>query len=75
MWIPKTVYERVPHFWMLIGILFVISAVFFGFDFPLSLAYLGIGLLCVVWSGCVIVLRTRRNKRTAEQAQSAEQVH
>lgn len=59
---------------MLIGVLFVISAVFFGFDYPLSLANLGIGLLCVVWSGCVILLRTHRDKRDAEQAQSAQPV-
>ena len=74
MWLPASVYERIPLFWLLIGVLFVAGAFYFGFSYPLSYTYLGLGLLCVIWSGCVIGLRMRRNRHDAQQAQSAEQV-
>ncbi|MDA0705765.1 MAG: hypothetical protein O2805_03890 [Proteobacteria bacterium] len=62
MWLPSSVYERLPQFWMLVGILLICGAVYIGFDFSLSGTYLAVGMLSVVWSGCVMVLRARRRK-------------
>jgi hypothetical protein len=73
MWLPSSVYERIPQFWMLIGILFICGAVYLGFDFALSGTYLAVGLLSVIWSGCVMVLRARRKTSTEGATQSTEQ--
>lgn len=72
MWLPASVYERIPHFWMLIGVLFVAGAFYFGFNYTPSYTYMGLGLLCVIWSGFVIVLRTRRKQRAVDQLQSED---
>jgi hypothetical protein len=73
MWLPNSVYERIPQFWMLVGILFICGAVYLGFDYALSGTYLAVGMLSVIWSGCVMVLRARRRKGTEGATPSAEQ--
>lgn len=80
MWLPTPIYERVPQFWLLIGLLFISSGVYLGFDYRLSFAYLFVGMLCIVWSITILIRRTQfRNKPVPtlrgddEQAQAAEQ--
>ena len=58
---------------MLVGILFICGAVYIGFDYALSGTYLAVGMLSVIWSGCVMVLRARRRKGTQGTSQSTEQ--
>lgn len=81
MWLPTPIYERVPQFWLLLGLLFMSSGVYLGFEYRLSFAYLFVGMLCIAWSFTILVRRSRfRNKpiRTIhddeQKAQSAEQV-
>jgi hypothetical protein len=79
MWLPTPIYERIPQFWLLLGLLFVSSGLYLGFDYRLSFAYLFVGALCVAWSVTVLVRRSRfRNKPIQtmvgdeEQSQQAE---
>jgi hypothetical protein len=59
MWLPTPVYERVPQFWILLGLLFMSSGTYLGFDYSLSFLYFAVGLVCVVWSGFIFVRRAR----------------
>jgi len=76
MRIPKPIYERMPHFWLLLGILFMSSGTFLGFDFGLSFVYFGVGFLCCMWSMRIFTMRLRDRKapqQTQHQAEPAEQ--
>ena len=64
MWLPTPVYERIPQFWFLVGLLFIADGLYLGIDFPISLGYIAIGLVsCVYGIGIAILrLRYRRNR-------------
>ena len=66
MWVPAPVYERIPQFWFLLGLLFMASGVFLGFEYGLSFVYIGVGLACCGWSAWILVTRLR--PRTDDQA-------
>lgn len=59
MWLPTPIYERLPQFWLLLGLLFMSSGTYLGFDYELSFVYFGVGAICVVWSIAVVVKRSR----------------
>jgi hypothetical protein len=58
MWLPTPIYERIPQFWLLLGLLFMTSGTYLGFDFSLSFFYFGVGLFCVIWSISKFVMRS-----------------
>jgi hypothetical protein len=57
MWLPSPVYERVPQFWLLMGLLFFTFGLYLGFEFQLVFVYLGLGALCIARSVWVFVTR------------------
>jgi hypothetical protein len=59
MWLPTPIYERVPQFWLLLGLLFMTSGTYLGFEYMLSFAYFGVGAFCAVWSVMLFVKRAR----------------
>ena len=63
MWIPASIYERLPHFWLIVGIVMMVSAIYLGFDYRWSTYYFGGGFICCLWSITIIVARTRRRNR------------
>ena len=73
MWLPSSIYERIPQFWMLMGLMFFAFGLYLGFEYQLIFAYLAIGALCVVRS--LWLFLTRRMYRSkafdAEVAQQA----
>lgn len=70
MWIPAPIYERLPQFWLLLGLLFMASGVFLGFEYWLSFVYLGVGGCCCGWS--VWTLTTRLAHRRPANDAAAE---
>ena len=63
MWIPTPIYERIPQFWLLLGVLFMSSGVYLGFDYELTFLYFGTGVFCVVWGTRIILMcHIYRNK-------------
>jgi len=69
MWLPTPVYERVPQFWFLLGLLFIANGLYLGINFPISLVYIAIGLLCCAYGIGIAVVRMRyRNARTGERS-------
>lgn len=69
MWIPTPIYERIPQFWLLLGLLFMSSGTYLGFDYSLSFAYFGVGFACCVWSLWVYALRIRGRREIKDQQQ------
>jgi len=70
MWIPTPIYERIPQFWLLLGLLFMSSGVYLGFDYELTFLYFGTGVFCVVWGARIFVMRhIYRNKPQDESFQ------
>ena len=73
MWLPSTIYERIPQFWLLMGLMFFAFGLYLGFEYQLIFAYLGLGVLCVGRS--IWLFQTRRMFRAkafdAEVAQQA----
>ncbi len=76
MWIPTPIYERIPQFWLLLGLLFITSGAFLGFEYKLTFVYFGVGFICCMWSMWIFTMRLRGRKapqQTQHQAESAEQ--
>lgn len=68
MWLPTPVYERVPDFWILMGLLFFSLGLYIGFDYELIFAYLAVGLGCILrgmW--CFITRWSFRSKKEQKQ--------
>ena len=57
MFIPTSIYERLPQFWLLLGLLFMSSGTYLGFDYSLSFLYFGVGFVCCLWSMWIFTKR------------------
>ena len=64
MWLPTPLYERIPQFWFLLGLLFIANGLYVGLDIPIALASVIAGSgCCAVGIGVTILrLRVRQNK-------------
>lgn len=67
MWLPTPVYERIPQFWFLMGLLFIANGLYLGIDFAISLVYIAVGILCCAFGmGIGLIRMSHRKKRSAE---------
>jgi len=66
MWLPTPIYERIPQFWFLLGLLFISIGLYVGLDFPLFFAYIIVGFLCCVHG--IGIFLVRQFYRTPEAA-------
>ena len=69
MWLPAQIYERVPQFWLLLGLLFFAFGLYLGFEFELIFAYIALGALCVARSIWVFLARRMYRSQPAEPEQ------
>lgn len=62
MYLPDSLYERAPHYWVFIGLLLVVLGVYLGVQLNTSFMYLGVGLglLSCAWGVRILVRRTRK---------------
>ncbi len=67
MWIPTPIYERIPQFWLLLGLLFMSSGTYLGFDYWLTFVYFGFGFVCALWSIRIFVMRAIHRSRLRQQ--------
>ena len=74
MWIPTPIYERIPQFWLLLGLLFMSAGTYLGFDYKLSFLYFGVGFVCCIWSLWIFTMRLkhRGQERQFEVSPRAE---
>jgi len=48
MLVPDSLYSRIPHIWLSIGLVFLVIGLAAGPDFRLFYAYLVLGLVCLI---------------------------
>jgi len=69
MWLPASIYERVPQFWLLLGLLFFAFGLYLGFEFELIFAYLALGALCIAHSAWVFHVRRKQRSKGTQSKQ------
>ncbi len=73
MWIPDPIYERIPQFWLLLGLLFISLGLYIGFEFELIFFYLALGVLSIARGAGIQMMRLRyREKRQEPEAQPTD---
>ena len=59
MWIPEPIYEKIPHFWFLSGIMFISTGLYLGFEYSTTILYVGLGAVCCLCGIGIFTLRVR----------------
>ena len=72
MWLPTPIYERVPQFYILVGILFMTDGVYLGFDRVYAFYYIGLGIACSLYGVSLHVVR-KRFRQVGSSADVADQ--
>ncbi len=62
MWLPKPVYERIPQFYFLVGLLFMANGLYLGFEFVLSFYYIGFGLISCCYGVAIFMMRLQNRQ-------------
>ena len=59
MWLPSPVYERAPHYWILLGLLLIITGSYLGLQGTTIYLYLGVpvGVASCAWGIRVLMRR------------------
>lgn len=68
MWLPKPIYEGLPYIYIAFGILFLLGSTYLGFSHPSSIAYGGLGVVCILTG---VFIRDRRHEARSQQAAAA----
>jgi hypothetical protein len=74
MWLPSKLYERLPLWWILVGLLFMLSALYLGLDYGPAYGYLGLGVGCSVFGLLITIWRAqhRSDKSTNDRSDTVE---
>ena len=72
MWLPQTLYKRLPVIWLLAGVAFIAAAFYMTFAYQWSIWYFGAGISCLAWSALLYLVRSRRYKKAAGDESTAE---
>ena len=73
MFVPKSIYERLPQFWLLLGLLFMSSGIYLSFDYSLSFLYFGVGFVCCLGSMWVFTKRLANRIAPQESEQLSDE--
>jgi hypothetical protein len=73
MWLPTPIYERIPQFWFLLGLLFFSAGLYLGFEFELSFWYLAVGFCCCSYGVGIFLIRLRHRQGPQTVAPAAAQ--
>jgi len=58
MKLTSNIFERLPQAWVLVGLLFISTGLYLGFDFSFVFVYLGIGVICTGYGLALFVVLT-----------------
>ena len=75
MLLSDTAYKRVPQFWMVIGVLFLLFGLSAGRSVEFFPAYIALGVLCVTRSIWIYQARWRYHKRNELHQTQVVHVH
>lgn len=76
MWLPTKLYERLPLWWIVVGLVFMLSALYLGLDYGAAYGYLAVGVACSVFGLLITIWRVnhRNNTRANDQSTGSENV-
>ena len=62
MYLPSTLYERAPHYWIFIGVILVVLGIYLGIEVSATFLFTGVtlGLASCAWGIRVFTRRARR---------------
>lgn len=62
MYLPNSIYERAPHYWLFVGMLLIILGVYLGVQVDSKFTVLGVslGALSCVWGVRILLRRARK---------------
>ena len=65
MWLPTPVYERAPHYWLLLGFLFIVVGSYLGYANDPIFIYSGVavGIGCCAWGVRVLAKRAQSREK------------
>ena len=68
MWLPNPVYEKAPHYWLLLGLLFIVVGSYLGYERNPVFIYTGVavGIACCAWGVRVLTKRSRSRDETEQ---------
>ena len=69
MYLPNSVYERAPHYWLFIGLLLVIVGIYLGMEMHRAFLYVGVLL---GGSSCAWALRVFQRRERGPRGDAAE---
>lgn len=69
MWLPKPIYEALPIIYIAIGVIFMLGAGYLGFSHPASVAYAGIGVVCILTG---VFIRELRHEARSQKSAAAD---
>jgi len=76
MWLPKPVYSALPVTYALMGVLFIMGAIYMDIRDPMGPVYLALGILSIIAAITVSYWRSKnpagRQKAESDDSQSAE---
>ncbi len=72
MWLPTKLYERLPLWWILVGLVFMLSALYLGLDYGPAYGYLGLGVGCSIFGLIITIWRSKHgnDKSTRDGSRS-----
>lgn len=60
MWLPDKLYNRLPHIWIVVGVLFIIASMYMTMGYQWSIWYFGAGVACSVYGMVLFLVRSRK---------------
>lgn len=62
MYLPNSIYERAPHYWVFVGLLLIVLGVYLGVHVSTKFTVVGVlmGFLSCAWGVRVFVRRARK---------------
>lgn len=73
MWLPTPVYERIPQFCFLLGLLFIANSLYIGLDIPFAFASMLVGFGCCAYGVGIALLRLRYRQNKASNGISGDE--
>ena len=72
MYLPNSLYERAPYYWLFIGMLLIVLGIYLGIEMSSTFLYTGVllGLASCAW-GAHILLRRSRQSGDSDAIESA----
>ena len=59
MWLPESIYEKIPQFWFFAGLFFIFAGLYVGFTFDPTIWYVTLGVVCCLCGIGIFTLRQR----------------